>query len=173
MHQAVVFDEFDAWFVDTFKMDCFPMVGITERRLYLKKRIRELKLGRCDLERLLQLQQLERLERLQRLQQLRIDISSLDYRAVQIKQDSIIYCDIPYKGTRQYTSGDFDHDAFYEWANDQDQPVFISEYEIKDDRFFLVDEIEVRSTLSATNKSKKAVERLYCNNAALRLSCAA
>ena len=183
MHQAVVFDEFNEWFVDTFKMTSFPLElkTIQERRLYLKKRIRELypdcgerymvngkslqQLQQLEqLERLQQLEQLERLERLERKSNL--SCSNLDYRSVEILPDSVVYCDIPYKGTEQYSKDGFDHDAFFEWADAQVTPVFISEYEVNDARFFLVAEVDHRSKLSSTNNSKKTVERLYCNAAA-------
>jgi hypothetical protein len=64
-----------------------------------------------ELEQLEQLQQLERLERLQltgadcsELEQLlQLELTSLDYRAVEIKPNSVVYCDPPYAGTASYT----------------------------------------------------------------------
>lgn len=45
-------------------------------------------------------------------------------------KDSIVYCDIPYKGTTQYSAvGDFDHENFYTWLKQQkDCTVLVSEY---------------------------------------------
>ena len=55
-----------------------------------------------------------------------------DYRSVEIPPDSVIYCDIPYKDTKGY-SVDFDHDAFYKWARQQEQVVYVSEYTMPSD----------------------------------------
>lgn len=106
--------------------------------------------------RLQKLQQLQRLQRLQRLEQ--------DYRTVNISPNSVIYCDIPYKGTNVYGKigkPSFDYEAFYDWCERQTNPVFISEYSMSDDRFECIMEIETRSTLSSANKAKKSVERLF------------
>ena len=108
------------------------------------------------LERLGCLIRLQELQQLQQLQQ--------DYRTVNILPNSVIYCDIPYKGTNVYgKSGklSFDYEAFYDWCGRQTNPVFISEYSMPDDRFECIMEIETRSTLSATNNAKKSVERLF------------
>lgn len=111
MHQAVVFDEFDQWFLDTFKMDSLPMNGVAERRLYLRKRMRELGFNQSEPLHLQQLQRLEQLHPPEQLEQASILVSAIDYRNVQVLPNSIAYCDIPYKGTGKYQSGDFDHDA--------------------------------------------------------------
>ena len=45
--------------------------------------------------------------------------------------NSVIYCDIPYKNTTQYSAvGNFDHDAFYRWCKEQksNNRILISEY---------------------------------------------
>lgn len=41
-----------------------------------------------------------------------------------------IYCDIPYRGTTKYSSGDFPYDEFYEWCFrlSQNNTVLVSEY---------------------------------------------
>lgn len=156
IHQAVVFNEFDDWFKNTFKIDKWPnSLSITGKRLYLKK----IKTG-------LQNQFIERLEQLQRLEQLHL--SSLSYDQVEIKPNSVIYCDIPYKGTADYGNS-FDHDKFFDWAHAQENPVFISEYKVNDGRFHLLKEIDHKSTLSATNNTKKVTERLYGNDKAMAI----
>jgi site-specific DNA-adenine methylase len=173
MHNAVVFGDFDEWFKNAFKFCEWHIEGVKERRLYLKKRIREIypDCGERHIvngKSLQQLQQLQQLERLQELEQLekKISFSSLDYRQVEIKKDSVIYCDIPYFGTADYGNS-FSHLEFFGWASEQSEPVFISEYNIDDDRFSLIAEVELRSTLSATSNSKKCIERLYGNKAAM------
>jgi hypothetical protein len=78
----------------------------------------------------------------------------------------VIFCDIPYYGKADYGKM-FNHDEFFDWADRQKSPVFISEYEIKDDRFFLLKEFEHRSTFSSGGlKSVPVVERLYGNRIA-------
>ena len=173
MHQAVVFDEFDEFMKDTFEISAWPnSLDITGKRLYLK-RILAKKKQRVDLqqlqqlERLQQLQQLQQLERLQQLQQLeRLELTNLDFKKVKIEKSSVIYCDIPYSGTADY--GDtFNHKEFFDWADDQKNPVFISEYEIKDERFMLLKQFSHRSTFaSGGNKNIPVTERLYGNKVA-------
>jgi hypothetical protein len=166
MHQACVFDEFDLFMKDTFKIDKWPnSLDITGKRLYLRRLAREEK--RADLQRLQQLERLEQLQRLQQLQQL--ELTSLDYRQVKIENSSVIYCDIPYHGTADY--GDtFNHKEFFDWAALQINPVFISEYSIKDKRFYLLKEFVHRSTFSAGGlKNIPVTERLYGNATAYDL----
>lgn len=86
----------------------------------------------------------ESLQSLQRLEKFRGD-----YRNVKIQPDSLIYCDIPYKNTTEYSDGGFDHESFYDWAEMQSEPVIISEYAMPAERFERIDFIEKRSLLSA------------------------
>lgn len=71
------------------------------------------------------------------------------------------YCDIPYKDTDEYNTGAFDYDRFYDWACSQTQPIYISEYDMPEDRFEIVAEKEKRCTLSASNNARKTIERIY------------
>lgn len=166
MHMAVVFDQFDERFKSIFQFDKWPnALTITGKRLYLRAVIRKLKKERCDIERLEQLERLERLEQLQKLEQLeRLELTNLDYRQVKIKPNSVIYCDIPYEGTGDYGST-FDHDRFFDWAAAQDDPLFISEYNVDDPRFHLIKEIKHRTNFSGGGSSE-VKERLYCNQIA-------
>lgn len=88
-----------------------------------------------------------------------------DYRDVEILPDSIIYADIPYRDTAGYgftkSKNDFDYDSFYLWAENQEAPVFISEYWCPDDRFLCVAEFDRISTMSATNNAKKEKEKIF------------
>ena len=57
---------------------------------------------------------------------------NLSYAEVQIPRTSLIYCDIPYKGTTKYSVGSFDHAAFYKYAKQKQSEghtVYVSEYE--------------------------------------------
>lgn len=98
------------------------------------------------------LQSLESLERLERLQG--------DYRDVIIPDNAVIYCDPPYKNTAKYTV-DFDHEAFYDWAEKQIQPIFISEYYMPEDRFKCIAAKSKTCSLSATNNSVKTIEKIF------------
>jgi site-specific DNA-adenine methylase len=160
MHQAVIFNEFDQFMIDTFKLSKWPEnLSITGRRLYLKKFCSK----RVDIEQLERLRQLEQLERLRQLEQ-RIVFTSKDYREIEIKKNSVIYCDIPYKGTKGYGL-EFNHKEFFDWAAKQKEPLFISEYNVDDTRFHLVKEIRHISTLSGTTNNA-VKEKLYCNDIA-------
>lgn len=90
----------------------------------------------------------ERLQSLQSLEKFRGD-----YRSVKIKPDSLIYCDIPYKNTAEYSDGGFDYESFYDWAEKQIEPVIISEYAMPAERFERIDFIEKRCLLSSVAKS--------------------
>lgn len=122
--------------------------GTPKKRTELVKRFKEemKKDGRFELQRL------EQLERLQQLEQ--------DYRTVPIKENSIIYCDPPYKDTCGY-SIDFDHDEFWNWVREQNVPVFVSEYQAPEDMKIVLS-IERTSLLSSKSRVKK-IENVYWN----------
>ena len=103
------------------------------------------------------LQSLERLERLQSLERLTLSIGS--YKDVKIAPDSVIYCDIPYRGTAEYIGG-FNHDEFYSWCEQQTELVIISEYDMPRDRFVCIAEKE-KPVMLAGGVSGKATERLF------------
>lgn len=90
-----------------------------------------------------------------------ITSSVLDYAKVEIPNDSVIYCDIPYEDTNVYNKAEgFDYERFYDWCEHQTQPVFISSYQMPDDRFDCIEEFSHRSTLSAT-ANNLVTERIY------------
>ena len=177
LHNAIVFNEFDKYAQDIFGHNGFKEgFSINDKRLYLKNRLRVLGKERCDLERLeqlerlQQLQQLQQLERLQQLQQLeksKINFYSGSYEKVEIKKDSIVYCDIPYKGTGEYDKNkNFDHKNFFDWAAEVEEPLFISEYNVDDKRFKCIANFEKRSMMSADKSNTlMKVEKVYTNRA--------
>lgn len=175
MHNAVVFDEFDSNMQNLFGLNKWPnKLTITGKRLYLRRVISNRKGELQQLERfkrfkrfkqLQQLQQLQQLERLQQLQQLQqLNFTNKSYEQVEIKENSVIYCDIPYQGTTDYGSS-FNHKVFFDWADNQSNPVFISEYKINDTRFYLLKEFQHRTTFS-NGKNEPVTERLYGNKIA-------
>ena len=96
-----------------------------------------------------------------------IDFKDVNYWEVKLPDNSLIYCDIPYKGTKQYaTSKDFDYEKFYNWVREtakKGHQIFISEYEMPND-FKCVWQKQVRSSLSANayfGGNKSSIEKLY------------
>ena len=91
------------------------------------------------------------------------------YSDLEIPENSIIYCDPPYKNTSKYKTGDFNHDTFWQWVRDMNgkgHEVYTSEYTAPDD-FICIWEKEVKSSLSANGTSggsKVSVEKLFVYN---------
>ncbi len=59
-----------------------------------------------------------------------------DYQGIPIPEQSLIYCDPPYRGTKGYTTGKFDYLRFYDWTRqmaDQGHKVYVSEYQMPPD----------------------------------------
>ena len=110
-----------------------------------------------SIESLGRLQSLESMKGLESLESLQI--SQKSYDEVEIKPNSVIYCDIPYENTMGYKSGDFDFKKFYDWASNQTELVFISSYHISDDRFVEVDGWNKTMLFSLTNAT--GIERLF------------
>lgn len=130
--------------------------NIRERRLNFTKQIREHG-KRFDLE---HLEHLERLQRLQQLQQL--GYYNLDYALVPIitpLEETIIYCDPPYRGTEKYAEG-IDHSGLDEWFLNSPYTVFMSEYSTTHK---LVWQIQKRVTLNSEDNRKTVSENLYWN----------
>lgn len=75
------------------------------------------------------LQRIQGLEALQRIEGLeRLDLVVGDYRNINLPCDSVVYADPPYRNTGEQYCG-FDFDAFDEWLNTVDHPVYVSEYD--------------------------------------------
>lgn len=119
------------------------------------------------------LQHLERFQRLQELESLKdlskiLEISQGSYKDFKLPKanECVIYCDIPYKGTKEYYHDgkkiEFDHSKFYDWVREksnQGYNIFISEYECPDD-FKEVLSIDFQCSYSSSGV-KKTKERLY------------
>ena len=104
------------------------------------------------------LQNLERLQSLQSLQSLQW--CNGDYSAVEIVPNSIIYCDIPYQDTDEYDNQSFDYSRFFDWCAKQTEPLFISSYDMPQDRFVCIETISHRSLLCA-NSNHDVVEKVF------------
>jgi len=92
-----------------------------------------------------------------------IEYSCCTYDKLKIPENSIIYCDIPYKNTKQYgTSKDFNYNKFWQWCRDMSyrgHEVFISEYEAPED-FSCIWSKEIANSLN-TNNTYRPVEKLF------------
>ena len=91
-----------------------------------------------------------------------VNFYNLSYDKLDIPNNSIIYCDIPYKDTTKYNTT-FDYDNFYNWCRfmkKQGHQIFVSEYNMPDD-FICVWQKEITSSLTQDTGSKKAVEKLF------------
>lgn len=169
LHYAIVFNDYslgkelgmDLSVVDGIK-------GVTNRRLFLQKYLKNNNIGKSSplkssietsniLQSLKSLKSLKRLEILERLE--RLERLCKSYDEIRIKPNSIIYCDIPYKGTDGYNGIDFDYEAFYTWCKKQTELCFISSYEMPED-FIPIAEFPHRSILSAT-KNKPVLEKVF------------
>lgn len=92
--------------------------------------------------------------------------TSTNYNEVDIPLDSIVYCDIPYKNTTQYSNkevGKFDHNEFYDWVrkNHNKYTILISEYECNvPDDFEVIWKKESKQDIRSNNGKMKTVEIL-------------
>ena len=133
-------------------------------------------------ERLQRLESLERFERLKNLETLQTDeslcrlqsleritevnvppvltVTTGDYRALNFERGGIIYCDPPYKSTKERYGRDFDFAGFYAWCEHQANPVFISEYTMPEDRFVPVAAFTVTRKMD-TKKSSICHEKIW------------
>lgn len=169
MHYAVFFDDWSLFgklcpeICDRCKERVSPVADRTGRRIAMANTIKACAPGQGNPlyeARKKSLQHLESLERLQSLENIeRLQQTSSDYREMRFEPDSVIYCDIPYIGTNRYKAG-FDHDAFYDWAERQEHPVYISSYDMPKERFRCIWDCATNSNLNADGP-KRVVERLF------------
>ena len=166
-HYAILFGDF-SYFREWNKEvsdkveSALKSISLSERQ---KRRLTLYHIVRNILQEKIQIQNLERLERLQNLENLQslesyINSSSQDYSEIKIKQNSVIYCDIPYEATETYFKQKFDYSRFCDWCCKQTEPLFISSYNISDPRFKCINEFEHRSTLN-DKSNNKVTERVY------------
>lgn len=114
------------------------------------------------------LQNINRLNRLNRLanaftneEKRRLTIGSVDFSEVEIPNDSVIYCDPPYRDKGDYRkSKGFDHERFYDWVLRQTVPVFVSEYAMPED-FVEVAAWRKVCNMSQDTKPKETTEKLF------------
>ena len=171
IHYSIMFNDHSllSKYIDVYDLK-YETENIHKRRIYLQrylKRFKDKVKNYCNTDggnvRNI-LQSLERLERLQQLESLQalqsLEITNLDYKNVQIEEDSVIYCDPPYVDTTDYKI-DFNYNEFYDWCRNQ-KNCFISEYTMAID-FKLV--AEKYKFCSFSNKNRKVTtEKLFTIN---------
>lgn len=164
MHYSVVFNDNSllSEFVNVDNLNYTSNV-LQDRMIYLRKYLSDFKDKRIrlkNLEALTRLEDFERLQRLNELQKDNIKFYSDDYQNIPLTdKDAVIYCDIPYLNTNKYKHS-FDYERFYLWAECQEIPIYISEYQMPKDRFVCVAEKEKRCKLSSTT-NKITIERIF------------
>ena len=171
-HFAVFENEFS--YAEKLKIDLTPIKEIKSlyKKYILSKRIiestvKEYKLTKGNT--LVRQQQLESLNRLQSLERLhpqsleRLQSLQSDYAGIKIKDNSVIFCDIPYINTNAYGKKNiniFDYERFYQWAESQKEFLFISEYWMPEDRFICIDEIK-KPVLLNSGRNLKVIEKIF------------
>lgn len=92
-----------------------------------------------------------------------IEFVCSSYLELKIPESSVIYCDPPYAGAKEYRESNINYDKFWQWCRDkvaEGHQVFVSEYIAPDD-FICVWEKQVNSSLTKDTGAKKALERLF------------
>lgn len=86
-----------------------------------------------------------------------------NYDIIDIPKNSVIYCDIPYNDTKQYsTSKGFDHESFWQWCREKTNDgndVIISEYKAPQD-FVCIWEKKVTNAMNI-KKTYNPTEKLF------------
>ena len=153
LFDAVVYGDYNGF--EKYDIDLtLPDGTIQQRMSYLNKYVKDS-----------ELRTIPRIKRINQLIELapykdKITFYNKDYRSVEIPENSVIYCDIPYTNTHGYNNTDFNRDEFlYNAAGVPN--LYISEYNLTDDRFTCIWEKERTSSYSAQNNGLKVTERLY------------
>lgn len=145
-------------------IDLTPVLTISDlRERYLTAKHLSREMGKR-----IDLQPFESLNRLNSLataftneEEHRLTIGSVDFAEVEIPNDSVIYCDPPYRDKGDYRkSKGFDHERFYDWVLRQTVPVFVSEYAMPED-FVEVVSWNKQCTMSQTSNSLRTTEKLF------------
>ena len=92
-----------------------------------------------------------------------LTLTNDSYENIPIQDNSIIYCDIPYRNTEKYNLI-FDYEKFYKWAYEkgkQGYKIFISEYDMPSDLFTPILTIKTKSMLDSGNNNRQVLEKLF------------
>lgn len=151
----------------------------SERRKFFVKVVKALKYyieTGGDIDSVAHISNLERLERLRKISIMHTQpqllnkfvISNKDYKEVEIKDGSVVYCDPPYANTGVYRFR-IKHDEFWTYMRHLSKKnyVYISEYNAPAD-FVSVLDIPLNSLMY--NNSKKVIEKLFIYKEGLAIS---
>lgn len=80
-------------------------------------------------------------------------------------ENSVVYCDIPYRDTTGYGTSEFNYEAFYDWCvnlSEKGNIVLISEYNMPEDKFEVIWEKEHKTTVSKQMDGRGVrIEKIY------------
>ena len=119
------------------------------------------------MENLVRMQKNQRLEQLEQLEHIpSLTFSSLSYDEVIINtplDETIVYCDIPYRGTHKYLEGkDFNYEAFYKWFENNKYSCFLSEYNAPFSPILEIPKMKLFNN-KGVEKREYAIEKLFWN----------
>ncbi len=163
LHYAISLGD-TAQFLTLTGIDLTPVLTISDlRERYLKAKQLSRKNGK-----IIKLRHFDSINRLNSLataftneEKNRLTIGSVDFAEVEIPNDSVVYCDPPYRGTDGYRKAKgFNHERFYEWALRQNVPVFVSEYTMPED-FVEIAAWRKMCSMSQDTKPKETTEKLF------------
>ncbi len=100
----------------------------------------------------------------------KVEFINSSYLDLDIPDNSVIYCDPPYKGTKKYRYN-IDHEQFWQWVREKsaNNDVYVSEYEAPTD-FVCIWQKQVSSSLRANGViegAKSNIERLFIHESKL------
>ena len=135
--------------------------NLHERYTFYQKFIKHISTNNFKNRDLNQIESIERILRISDLEKrnVNIEITGLDYRDVKIEQNSVVYCDPPYKNVSNCYNVKFNHDQFYTYLRTVPFPVYVSEYNMPDD---FIEILKINKTCFLSNKNnKKTQEKLF------------
>jgi len=145
---------------------------VRERYSYYKKFIKALcergSITKEDHQDMIQtIESYNRVKEIERFSPSRLQFSNISYAEYEYEYGDVVYCDIPYeKGKGKVPYAKFDFKGFYDWAYSRPYPVYISSYDISDDRFRGYPISRRRQLLSKTGDDNR-LEMIYMNQAAV------
>jgi DNA adenine methylase len=88
-------------------------------------------------------------------------LSCLPYQELDIPDGALVYCDPPYRGTKNYHSGQFDSDSFWDWARELSSrcTVYVSEFNAPSD-FNCVHSFERKNHMNY-GRTENVIERVF------------
>lgn len=93
-----------------------------------------------------------------------IDFQCKDFREITELKNYVVYCDIPYRNSLQYSKDKFPYEEFYSWCRETaaHNKVFISEYAMPDD-FMRIWEKQIRCPIDRVARTNR-IEKLFTIN---------